>query len=90
MYRWTAGALLLAIAAVPGVEAGKPTKPSSGNVATSNTGATVPSAVVEKQVARLTDEVHWCTTLEEAKALAQKENKPIFWLHALGDLDGIC
>lgn len=50
----------------------------------------IPSAVVEKRVAKLTEKVHWLRDLDEAKALAQKEKKPIFWLHVLGDLDGVC
>jgi hypothetical protein len=67
----------------------QPLKPTAG-VERKDVGPTVPPAAVEKQIARLTDQVHWHTSLDEAKALARQENKPIFWLHALGDLDGIC
>jgi hypothetical protein len=53
-------------------------------------GPTVAPAVVEKQIARLTQQVHWHSSLDAAMEQARKENKPIFWLHALGDLDGTC
>jgi len=48
----------------------------------------IPSAVVEKQVKKLTQKVQWCSSLDEAKHKAQASKKLIFWLHALGDLDG--
>ena len=48
----------------------------------------IPSTVVEKQVEKLTKKVHWCSSLDEAKEKAQASKKLIFWLHALGDLDG--
>jgi hypothetical protein len=44
----------------------------------------VPSPVVEKQVLKLTSQVVWHSSLESAKAEAGKQNKLIFWLHALG------
>jgi hypothetical protein len=50
----------------------------------------VPSQVVEKQVAKLTSKVQWHSSLDEATAQAQKEHKLVFWLHALGELDGTC
>jgi hypothetical protein len=49
---------------------------------------TIPSKVVEKQVKKLTQKVHWYDSLDEAMEKARKENKLVFWLHALGDLDG--
>jgi hypothetical protein len=48
----------------------------------------IPGAIVEKQVKRLTHKVHWCSSLDEAKYKAQASKKLIFWLHALGDLEG--
>ena len=36
---------------------------------------TLPSAVVEKQVTKLTRKVHWYDSLEEAREKAKKENK---------------
>lgn len=88
-YRLITGALLLALAAVP-AQAGKNKPAANPGVETKDTGVTIPSALVEKKVARLTDQVHWFSSLDEARELAQKQKKPIFWLHALGDLDGVC
>lgn len=90
-YRVLTGALLLSLTVVPWAQAGDKIARVLGNgVETKNVGPTIPSAVVEKKVTKLTEAVHWCSSLEEAKQTAQKQNKPIFWLHALGDLDGVC
>ena len=43
---------------------------------------------VQKDVQTLTDRISWKTSLEEAKALAQKEGRMIFWWHVLGELNG--
>jgi hypothetical protein len=51
---------------------------------------TIPSSTVERKVTKLTTEITWLSSLDEARARALKENKPILWLHALGDLDGVC
>jgi hypothetical protein len=48
----------------------------------------IPSVVVEKQVKNVTQKIQWCSSLDEAKEKAQASKKLIFWLHALGDLDG--
>ena len=92
MYRFITGALIVALSLAPWAAAkGKKAKPPAGDsIETKDTGATVPPAAVEKRVEQLTRQIHWHSSLEEAKAQAQKENKPIFWLHALGDLDGTC
>jgi hypothetical protein len=50
----------------------------------------LPSKFVEQRVAKLTTQVQWLSSLDEAKELARKQKKLIFWLHALGDLDGTC
>ena len=50
----------------------------------------LPSQFVEKRVTKLTEQIPWLSSLDEAKELARKQKKPNFWLHALGDLDGIC
>ena len=50
----------------------------------------LPSKFVEQRVTKLTEKIHWLSSLDEAKELARKQKKPIFWLHALGDLDGTC
>jgi hypothetical protein len=96
-------ALVLTLAAAQGAEAQRKTvKPVApvgppgaarngpGGIPNQDTGPTLPRALVEKQVSRLTDEIDWMTSLDEAKDRAKKENKPIFWVHALGVLDGEC
>jgi hypothetical protein len=97
MYRMMAGALLLAASVVPWVDAGNPLyKTNQGpanqnqDIYSGNTGPTVPSAQVDSKVTRLAGQIKWLTSLEEAKEQARKENKPIFWVHVLGDLDGTC
>ena len=32
--------------------------------------------------------IKWETSLDRAKEAAQKYNKPIFWVHMLGNIDG--
>ena len=77
MLRSTAGALALTLGLV--LAAAGQTPP-----------ATLPSGIVERKVTKLTSEITWLSSLEEARARAREENKPILWLHALGDLDGVC
>jgi hypothetical protein len=50
----------------------------------------IPGSTVEKRVAKPTEKLAWHSSLEETKALAKEQKKPILWLHALGDLEGIC
>jgi len=66
--------------------------PANGGpgVETKDAGAVVPSSVVEKRVEKLNDKIHWYTSLDEAKAIAREQRKPIFWVHVLGDIDGEC
>ena len=72
--RFTTGLVVTLFAAASWLPAAEPPK--------------IPSAVVEKQVEKLTKKVQWCSSLDEAKEKAQASKKLIFWLHALGDLDG--
>ena len=67
-----------------------PPKPPGTGVEKKDTGRVIPGEVVEKKVQKLTEKIDWLSSLDDAKALAQKQHKPIFWLHALGDLDGEC
>ena len=92
MRRLIGASLLIALLAVSLSEARiKPPRPTSGTgVEKKDVGPLVPSKVVEKKVAKLTTAINWHSSLDDAKAEAQKKNKPIFWLHALGDLDGEC
>jgi hypothetical protein len=60
------------------------------NIITGDVGTTVPAPIVKHQVDRLNGKIKWLTSLGEAQELAQKSNKPIFWVHVLGDIDGEC
>ena len=53
----------------------------------------VPSRMVDgkdafDRVTKLTTQIPWYTNLDYAEKMAQKENKPIFWMHMLGPLNG--
>ena len=63
---------------------------SSTDITKSNAGAVTSGATASKKVDKLVNQLPWVFTLDDAKAQATKENKPILWLHVLGDLDGIC
>ena len=41
-----------------------------------------------KRVTQLTTEISWYTSLDYAMKIAQAQNKPIFWMHMLGPLNG--
>jgi hypothetical protein len=60
----------------------------SSGVSAADQSPKIPSKVVEKQVKKLTQKVHWYGSLDEAKEKARKANNLVLWLHALGDLDG--
>ncbi len=86
------GALVLAVAGLPGGWAADKTnkvKPAAG-VETKNVGGTLPSKLVALKVAKLTDQLDWQFSLDEAKSLAGQQNRAILWLHVLGDLDKEC
>ena len=67
-----------------------PPKPPGTGVEKKDTGQVISADVVEKKVEKLSEKIDWLTSLDEAKSLAQKQHKPIFWIHVLGDLDGEC
>jgi len=55
------------------------------------TGA--PSKMVDGQdafarITKLTSEIPWYTTFDYTKRAAQQQNKPIFFMHMLGPLNG--
>ena len=88
--------LVLLLASTGWAVAGDRTKSSrlpangAGGVETKDAGVVVPSAVVEKRVEKLNDKIHWYTSINEAKAAAKEQKKPIFWIHVLGEIDGEC
>ena len=68
----------------------RPPATGTGGVETKDAGAVVPSGIVEKRVEKLNDKIQWYTSLDEAKAVAKEQRRPIFWIHLLGEIDGEC
>jgi hypothetical protein len=66
--------------------------PANGisGVETKDAGTVVPSGVVELRIEKLKDKIHWSTSLDDARAAAKAQKKPIFWIHVLGEIDGEC
>jgi hypothetical protein len=85
-------AVTLALIGVSWSEAAdqKHKNPSAAGVETKNVGGTLPSKLVALKVAKLTGQLDWQFSLDEAKSLAQRLNRAILWLHVLGDLDKEC
>ena len=48
----------------------------------------IPGEEVEKNVGRLTEELHWFKTLGGALGSGRAKGRPILWVQALGELDG--
>jgi hypothetical protein len=48
----------------------------------------VSGATAQHNVAELTSEIPWCTSLQQAQYVAQQQGKMIFWMHMLGSLSG--
>ena len=44
--------------------------------------------VAQHNVAELTSEIPWYTSLQQAEYAAQQQGKMIFWMHMLGSLSG--
>ncbi len=41
------------------------------------------------RVRKLTTEIPWYTSLERVQQIARQQDKPIFWVHMLGPLNGM-
>jgi hypothetical protein len=50
--------------------------------------AVIDPKIVDQRVTKLNESINWVTDFEQAKQQAMSQNKPIFWLHALGDIEG--
>ena len=48
----------------------------------------VPAEVAHEYATDLTQKISWQRSLQDAEALAKKENKLVFWMHMLGNLEG--
>jgi hypothetical protein len=88
MRKGLTSALLLAAALAWCSAAPAQKRPKANRPAANPPRNLVGGSQVEKKVATLTNEVFWHSSLEEAKKVARAEQKAIFWLHALGDLEG--
>ena len=85
------GAICLGLAfAGPSDGANKKKAPGDTGVASSSTGNVVSADKAEKNATKLVDQLNWHSDLAAAQSQARKENKPILWLHVLGEIDGVC
>lgn len=48
----------------------------------------ISGADAQRNVQRLLSQVHWTSSLTQARQQAQREGKLIFWVHMLGSLTG--
>ncbi len=48
----------------------------------------VDAAEAEKKTAELIGKIAWQRSIDDALALATKQDKLVFWMHVKGDLDG--
>jgi hypothetical protein len=78
-------ALAASLAILAPAEAGD-RKDKKGSTPTKGTAENGPD--VKKDVAVLTTAISWKTSLADAKEIARRENKMVFWMHMLGDLNG--
>ena len=53
-----------------------------------NTPSFVTGDVAQRQVSKLTGEIHWYNNLNQAEQQAQRQGKMIVWLQMLGRIDG--
>ena len=79
-------ALAVTLAILAPAEAGDKKDRASSPVPTKGTAEN--GQDVKKDVALLTTTISWKTTLGDAKELARKEGKMVFWMNMLGDLNG--
>lgn len=48
----------------------------------------VDPTTVEASVSKVTNQIHWYDSLDDAKAEAKRTGKMVLWMHALGELTG--
>ena len=64
-------------------------KPAPVWTGQSQVGAVCPAETVKANIDKVVHEIPWTKSLAEAKQRAAAEHKLVFWMHALGDLDGL-
>ncbi|MBI3270690.1 MAG: hypothetical protein HYZ53_16925 [Planctomycetes bacterium] len=79
-------AFFAALACLPGDALAGPRPGRAGDLHVN--GVASSGEQTEAKVDKLVHNLAWQKNLEDAKALAKKSGKMIFWMHILGDLDG--
>jgi hypothetical protein len=79
-------ALAATLALLAPAQAGDRKEKKESSVPTRGTAENGPE--VKKDVALLTTKISWQTSLDQARELARKEGKMVFWMHMLGELTG--
>ena len=79
-------ALAATLALLAPAEAGDKKEKKESSVPTKGTAEN--GQDVKKDVALLTTKISWKSSLDEAKDLARKEGKMVFWMQMLGELTG--
>jgi hypothetical protein len=82
--------LVLALGAHAGARPGRLASSAPAKTVTRDAGATVLGSTVKQKVDRLNEKITWLKSLDEAKQVAEENNKPILWVHMLGEIDGDC
>jgi len=83
--RWML-AVAASLAVLAPAEAGDKKDKKASSVPTKGTAEN--GQDVKREVSLLTTAISWKTSLADAKELARKEGKMVFWMHMLGDLTG--
>lgn len=55
---------------------------------TQKKNAIVDPTTVEASVSKVTNQIRWFDSVDEAKAEAKRTGKLVLWMHALGELTG--
>jgi hypothetical protein len=61
---------------------------TSGPVLSANVATFVPGEAAQRQVSKLTSEIHWLDNLNQAEQQARNQDKMIVWIQMLGRIDG--
>ena len=60
----------------------------AGSLVSVQSAPLLTGSATEERVAKLTNDITWYTSLPAAEQAASSQNKLIFWVHMLGNLDG--
>ena len=48
----------------------------------------MPAEALQANIEKLTGQLDWQNSLEEARRIAKRDGKSVLWIHALGELSG--